>query len=165
VNDRAADVRTDAGVDPGLVPPRSSTRPRRWDVTLAIAVGGVLGAVARYGVSVAWPHAPGAFPWATFSINVAGCVLIGALMAVLTEVVGRPHRLARPFLGVGVLGGFTTFSTYTVDVQRLIADGHTFVALVYLFGTVAAALVAVQSGIVAARFFTRPRTRRLGARP
>jgi CrcB protein len=160
MRDHGVEVRTDAGVDARAVLPRSSTRPRRWDVTVAIAVGGVLGALVRSSVSAAWPHAPGAFPWATFSINVAGCALIGALMAVVTEVVGRPHRLARPFLGVGVLGGFTTFSTYTVDIQRLITDGHPLVALADLFGTLGAALIAVQVGIVAVRLFTRPRTRR-----
>jgi CrcB protein len=66
--------------------------------------------------------------------------------------------LARPFLGIGVLGGFTTFSTYTADAQRLIADGPTLSALVYLLGTVAAALVAVQIGVVAARLLNRLRT-------
>jgi CrcB protein len=131
-----------------------------WDVTLTIAAGGALGALARYAVSTAWPHTPGTFPWATFAINVVGCLLIGSLMAVLTDLVGRPHRLVRPFLGVGVLGGFTTFSTYTVDVERLISAGHPQLALADLFGTLAAALLAVQIGIVAARLFTRPRTPR-----
>lgn len=142
---------------------RSPTHPRVWDVTLTIAAGGALGALARYAVGIAWPHAAGTFPWATFAINVVGCLLIGSLMAVLTDV-GRPHRLVRPFLGVGVLGGFTTFSTYTVDVQRLIWAGHPQLALADLFGTLAAALLAVQIGIVAARLLTRPRTPR-GTRP
>jgi len=129
-----------------------------WDVALTIAVGGALGALARYAVSTAWPHAPSAFPWATFAINVTGCMLIGGLMSVLTDFAGRPHRLVRPFLGVGVLGGFTTFSTYTVEVEHLIATGHPSLALAYLFGTLATALLAVQIGIVAARLLTRPRT-------
>ena len=145
-------------------PVSRSSHPRVWDVTLTIAVGGALGALARYAVSTAWPPAPGTFPWATFAINVTGCLLIGSLMAVLTDFAGRPHRLIRPFLGVGVLGGFTTFSTYTVEAQRLISAGHPQLALAYLFGTLAAALVAVQIGIVAARLLTRPRTRR-GSRP
>ena len=136
----------------------SSTHPPVWDVALTIAVGGALGALARYAVSTAWAHAPSAVPWATFAINVSGCMLIGSLMSVLTDFAGRPHRLIRPFLGVGVLGGFTTFSTYTVEVQRLISAGHPQLALAYLFGTLAAALVAVQIGIVAARLLTRPRT-------
>ncbi|RYV50110.1 fluoride efflux transporter FluC [Pengzhenrongella frigida] len=137
---------------------RTPTRPRVWDVTLTIAAGGALGAMARYGVATAWPHAPGAFPWATFGVNVLGCLLIGALMVVLTEIVGRPHRLTRPFLGVGILGGFTTFSTYAVEVDRLVAGGQLELALAYLFGTVAAALLAVQVGIVATRLATRALT-------
>lgn len=164
MNDRVAEVKTDTDGDLSVAQRRVSTRPQVLDVTLTIALGGALGAIARYGVSTAWPHAPGGFPWATFTIDVAGCLLIGALMVVLTEVAGRPHRLVRPFLGVGILGGFTTFSTYTVEVQRLIAGGHPFLASAYLFGTVGAALVAVQIGIIAARLLTRPRTRK-GTRP
>lgn len=135
---------------------------RNWDVPVAIALGGALGAVARYGVSTAWTHAPNGLLVATFATNVTGCFLIGVLMVFLTEVAGRPHRLIRPFLGVGILGGFTTFSTYTVEVQRLLAGGHAPLALLYLFGTLGAALVAVQLGIIAARLLAR--TRR-GRRP
>ena len=164
MNDQMAEVETGIGADLSVARSRFSTRPQVWDVTLAIALGGALGAIARYGVGAAWPPAPGTFPWSTFAINVTGCLLIGVLMVVLTEVAGHPHRLARPFLGIGVLGGFTTFSTYTAEAQRLIADGHTLSALVYLLGTVAAALVAVQIGVVAARLLNRLRTWK-GTRP
>jgi len=71
---------------------RRTARPR-LDVLAVIAGGGVLGAEARYGVSVMVPHAPTAFPWSTLLINAAGCVLIGVLMVVITEVT-TPHRLA-----------------------------------------------------------------------
>ena len=164
MNDQVAEVETGIGADLSVARRRFSTRPQVWDVTLAIALGGALGAIARYGVGAAWPPAPGTFPWSTFAINVTGCLLIGVLMVVLTEVAGHPHRLARPFLGIGVLGGFTTFSTYTAEAQRLIADGHTLSALVYLLGTVAAALVAVQIGVVATRLLNRLRTWK-GTRP
>lgn len=137
---------------------RPRTRTPVWDVTLMIAVGGALGAVARSSLAAAWPHEPDGFPWATFSVNVLGCLAIGALMVVLTEIVGRPHRLTRPFLGVGVLGGFTTFSTYAVETQHLVAAGNPELALGYLFGTVTAALLAVQVGIVIARLTTRALT-------
>lgn len=137
---------------------RAPTRPRRWDVVLTIAVGGALGAMARYGVAATWPHAPGTFPWATFGVNVLGCLLIGSLMVVLTEIGGRPHPLTRPFLGVGLLGGFTTFSTYAVETERLVAGGDPQLALLYLFGTLAAALLAVQVGVVATRIATRALT-------
>ena len=149
------DTATDPGLDQTMQARRSRTRPWVWDVPVTIAAGGALGAIARSAVSTAWPHAPGTFPWSTFAIDVGGCLLIGALMVVLTEIAGRPHRLIRPFLGVGILGGFTTFSTYAVEVQRLIAVGNPQLALAYLFGTVAVALVAVQLGVVAARLSHR----------
>ncbi|ONI69980.1 chromosome condensation protein CrcB [Kribbella sp. ALI-6-A] len=113
----------------------------------AIAAGGVVGALARYGLAEAWPHQAGGFPWATFVTNVAGCFLIGVLLARITP---RSHQLLRPFLGTGVLGGFTTFSTFAVDTDRLL-PGHAVVALVYFFGTLAAALVAVWAGDRVAR--------------
>ncbi|MCD0453515.1 fluoride efflux transporter CrcB [Actinocorallia sp. API 0066] len=107
-----------------------------------VALGGALGALARYGITLALPHEPGAFPWATFLTNVLGCALIGVLMVVVTEV-SRAHPLVRPFLGVGVLGGFTTFSTYVVEFQHSMAAGRPVTGLLYLVGTLAAALTAV----------------------
>ena len=65
--------------------------------------------------------------------------------------VWRPHRYARPFLGIGVLGGFTTFSTYTADTRALLLDNQVPLALVYLFGTLVVALVATAAGVVVAR--------------
>jgi CrcB protein len=110
-------------------------------VLAAISVGGVLGALARYGLGTAWPHPASGFPWATFVINVTGCLLIGVLMVIVTDVV--PHRrLVRPFLGVGVLGGYTTFSTYIVDIHR----APPWIALVYLSTTLIAAVLAVWAG-------------------
>ena len=118
---------------------------RDLPVLATVAAGGVLGALARYGVSSAWPHEPGGFPWATFGI--------GVLLVMITEI-RSTHRLTRPFLGTGVLGGYTTFSTYAVETERLLSD-HPVTALVYLFGTAAAALVAVQAGVVLARALGR----------
>ena len=92
-------------------------------VLAAIAVGGILGSEARYALGLALPHAAGAFPVATAIINVSGSLALGALMVVLTELV-TPHRLVRPLLGVGVLGGYTTFSTPMVDVQQLLRAGR-----------------------------------------
>ncbi|MET7286629.1 fluoride efflux transporter CrcB [Streptomyces sp. NPDC005573] len=119
-------------------------------VVAVVAAGGALGAMARYALALAWPTAPGAFPWATFWTNVAGCAVIGVFMVLITEV-WRPHHLVRPFFGTGVLGGFTTFSTYAVDARRLVADGHVRVGLAYLAVTLLAALTAVWLGAAAAR--------------
>jgi CrcB protein len=111
-------------------------------VLAAIAVGGAGGAVARYLIGQAWPTPAGAFPFSTLAINVVGCALIGVLMVLTTEVWSR-RRLVRPFLGTGVLGGFTTFSTYAVGIQQLVTDAHPGTAMVYLVLTPMGALLAV----------------------
>jgi fluoride exporter len=121
---------------------RSETTPHEWDLLAAVVVGGILGAWARYGLSVALPHRPAAFPWSTVVINLSGCALIGMLMVVLLELT-TPHRLARPFLGVGVLGGYTTFSTFAVDADRLLHAHRPLVALAYVVLTLLGGLVAV----------------------
>ena len=107
-----------------------------------VSLGGIIGSLARYGLAEAFPHGPGDFPWATFVTNVLGCFAIGVLLARLTP---RSHPLLRPFLGTGILGGFTTFSTFAVDTEKLL-HGHVVVALVYYFGTVTAAMLAAALG-------------------
>lgn len=130
--------------------PAGRSRRRRWDVALVIAAGGAIGGGARWTVNEAWPPTPGRFPWATFIENVSGCLILGALMVFLLDV-WRPHRYARPFLGIGVLGGFTTFSTYTADTRALLLDSQVPLALVYLFGTLIVAMAATWTGVVVAR--------------
>jgi len=115
-----------------------------------VSLGGILGAEARYAVSFWLPHAPTRLPVGTWLVNTSGCFLIGVLMVVVTELTS-PHRLVRPFLGVGVLGGYTTFSTATVEVQQLALHGRAGPALGYLLGTVLAALVAVTAGLTMTR--------------
>jgi len=112
-------------------------------VLCVIALGGGLGALARYGLTIALPTPPGHFPWATFVTNVSGCFLIGVLMV----LVAGAHRLVRPFLGVGVLGGFTTFSTYAVEIHGLLRPGTLGIAFLYLAGTLVCALLAVLTGV------------------
>ena len=122
----------------------SQGRRRRGDapVLAVIAVGGAAGASARYLIGQAWPTPAGALPLSTLAINILGCALIGVLMVLITDVwSSRP--LLRPFLGTGVLGGFTTFSTYAVDIQRLFAGAHPAAALLYLTITPVGALLAV----------------------
>lgn len=142
-----------AGVDPDVdlrVPAqRRELRAHPWAVLGSISAGGVAGALARYGLSAAFPHQPGRFPWATFAVNVSGCLLIGVLMVLVSQVWTR-WSLARPFLGVGVLGGFTTFSTYVVEIQRAVAAGAAGTGLLYLAATVFAALLAVWGGTLVA---------------
>jgi CrcB protein len=111
-------------------------------VLTVIAVGGAIGAAARYLIGQLWPTPTGSFPMSTLAINVLGCALIGVLMVLITDV-WRRQRLVRPFLGTGVLGGFTTFSTYAVDIQRLVAGAHVATAFLYLAATPVSALLAV----------------------
>jgi fluoride exporter len=115
-----------------------------------IAAGGVVGALARYGLSELLPHAPGAWPLATWLTNVSGCLLLGVLMVLVTEV-WPAKRYLRPFVGVGVLGGFTTFSTAMVDVRALVSAGEPALGLLYLGGTVVTAVLATAAGWFATR--------------
>lgn len=110
-------------------------------VVAAVACGGAIGALARYAVALAWPTPADGFPWATLATNVTGCALMGMLMVAITELwVG--HRLLRPLLGTGVLGGYTTFSTFAGDVDNLAGSGQVASALAYLLATPVAALLA-----------------------
>lgn len=122
-------------------------------ILLVIALGGGLGALARFGLSRWLPTEPGRFPWGTFVTNVLGCLLIGVLMVLVTEVL-QAHPLVRPFFGVGVLGGFTTFSTYAVETQGLLKPGTVVLAFVYLAGTVIVAMLAVLAGVWLTRSIT-----------
>ncbi|WFE53968.1 MULTISPECIES: CrcB family protein [unclassified Micromonospora] len=139
------DPRTDPDVDLRVPADRGELTAHPATTLAAIAVGGVLGALARAGLQHAAPHSPTGFPWATFGINTSGCLLIGVLMAVLGHLDGGPP-LARPFLGVGVLGGFTTFSAYAVDIQQALVAGAPGTALAYLAATLLGALAAVGLG-------------------
>jgi fluoride exporter len=140
-------------VDPDVDLHVPAQRAQRWaDPALlgVIAAGGVLGAEARFALERAFPAPAGGWPVATWVINVAGSLLIGVLMVVVTEVV-TPHRLVRPFLGVGILGGFTTFSTAMVEVVALLRDGALLLGFGYLVGTAVSALLAVALGAVVTR--------------
>ena len=134
--------------------PAPATRRHAWrtqaPIVAVVALGGAVGATARYAWALWWPAQPGGFPWATFWTNVVGCAVIGVFMVVITDV-WAAHRLVRPFFGTGVLGGFTTFSTYAVDIQKLVDSGHPRTGLAYLAATLVAALTAVWLAVVTAR--------------
>lgn len=130
-------------------------------VLLAVSAGGVVGALGRYGLGKALDES--SWPWSTWVVNGSGCLLIGVLMALITEL-WSDQRVLRPFLVVGVLGGYTTFSTATVEVQQLVEHDRPGLGLLYLAGTVLAALLAVLVGSgVTAALLTR-RGARKGAR-
>jgi CrcB protein len=104
-----------------------------------VAVGGALGALARWALGEAFPDGSG-FPWTTFGINVAGSFVLALLPAVAAV---RRNRTLALGLGPGVLGGFTTLSTYAEQSRSLLADGRGVLAASYVLGTLAVCLAAV----------------------
>ena len=140
-------------VDPDVdlhVPAQRRARALDPAVLSVIALGGIVGTEARFALERAFPAGDGGWPFATFGINLGGSFVLGALMVVLTELTS-PHRLLRPFLGVGVLGGFTTFSTAMVEVPELMRAGQPALALLYLVGSAVGALLAAFLGVLLAR--------------
>lgn len=117
---------------------------------LAIAAGGALGAPARYEVAQIIHVAKDAFPWATFWTNVSGSFVLGFLLIVLIERY-PPTRYLRPFFATGFLGAFTTFSTFAVETDLLIKDGHVALGVVYALVSLAAGFAAVWVGMLGAR--------------
>lgn len=113
---------------------------------LLVAMGGALGAMARY-----WVYNAGPFPGqksviATFVINVAGSLLIGAMYVLVSERALLPLEW-RSFFSVGLLGAFTTYSTYSLDALQLLQQGMIGTALLYLFGTTLVCLLAAYAGV------------------
>jgi len=129
-------------------PPHTRSGPGAADIA-AIAIGGAIGSLARYGLSAAFPAGPG-FPWAIFAVNVSGSFVLGLLMVYVLDV-WPPRRFLRPFLAVGLIGGYTTFSTYAGGVMTLLTGGRLALADSYALSSVLAALVAVWCGMKAAR--------------
>jgi CrcB protein len=123
-------------------------------VLLALGCGGAVGAIARYAVTLALPISDGRFPWNTFLINVSGSLLLGFLLILMTEQFPR-GRLVRIFFGTGVIGAFTTFSTFEVDALLLFRGHHVATGLWYVAASVAAGLVALWLGIAIARLLIR----------
>ena len=118
---------------------------------LAVAVGGALGAMARYAVSIwVFNYSSDKFPYATLSVNVLGSFIMGILFVIIVERAALPAEM-RSLLMVGFLGAFTTFSTFSLDALSLWQNGHLFVALVYVLATVVLCLVAISSSIWLAR--------------
>lgn len=119
------------------------------------ALGGALGAGARYLVNLAaalW--LPPGFPWATFIVNVAGSFLMGLVIAGLLPAFGHAPHL-RTFLATGVLGGFTTFSAFSLDAWTLIERQQFALLGAYVIGSVTLAVVALVAGLEVARVALR----------
>ena len=121
------------------------TREGKALAYVLVAAGGALGALARAGVAGLLPRAADGWPWATLVVNLLGCLLLGGLLAVLA--VRRPDAERLPvFLGAGVLGGFTTFSAFALEVTDLVAAGRPAAAAGYGAASVLGGVCAVAAG-------------------
>jgi CrcB protein len=144
----------DPDLDTGLEADLDADQGRRgWriqpDVVAVIAVGGMAGATARYAIVRAIPTSTGRFPWATFLTNISGSFVLGFLLVLLLERF-PPTRYLRPFLTTGIIGAYTTMSTYMVETALLFKDGHPATALLYVFGSLVVGLALTYAGIEAA---------------
>jgi fluoride exporter len=117
---------------------------------LLAALGGAVGALARWGVAEALPRPDGGWPWATLLANLTGCLLMGVLLGALATRDPEPAWV-RPFLAVGVLGGYTTYSAFAVEVVDLADAGAVAGALGYVLASVVGGVLAVAAGVRAVR--------------
>jgi CrcB protein len=123
-------------------------------VIALVFVGGCVGGLLRYAVTTHWPDGVGAFPWATFGVNVAGAFVLAVVVELAAELHPRWVYL-RPLLGAGLCGALTTFSSIVVSVDRLVAHGHATLAVEYLVATVAAGVAAGALGLAGTRWVAR----------
>jgi len=120
-------------------------------IVFGVALGGALGASARYGVDkLIEQRSSAVFPWATFTINATGCFLIGLVTAALVERAHLPAWL-RVGVVVGVIGGYTTFSTFAQEALELGEVHHVLAAAGYVIVSVAVGIVAVYAGTLVGR--------------
>ena len=119
-------------------------------LVLAVAAGGAAGSVARYGVALLAERAGAGFPWGTLAVNVAGSLLLGALVRHLAVPPGAAPAALPLALTVGLCGGFTTFSTFSLDLLRLLQSGAAGRAALYAAASVGLSLAAVWAGFTLA---------------
>lgn len=118
---------------------------------LLVGIGGVLGCLARYAVSVGVGSMPNGFPLGIFVINVIGSTAMGVLIGVLAKTTPQYQNEIRLFVAVGMLGGFTTFSSFSLDAITLIERGDFLLAAIYIVGSVILSLAGLWLGLSAIR--------------
>jgi CrcB protein len=111
----------------------------------AVALGGAIGSLARYGLSLWGASLDTRLPWGTFAANALGCLVMGAVMYLVVERQTMPEGL-RLLLAVGLLGGLTTFSTFSYEAFALLRQGHTGPAGLYLVGSLLVGLGGAAAG-------------------
>jgi CrcB protein len=122
-------------------------------IAVGIAVFGALGALARYGVDgISRQRLGSGFPWGTFAVNIVGSLAIGLVFALVLGRAEVPDWLKLSITS-GFLGGFTTFSAFSLQTHRLLAEGASGLAIAYVVGSVIAGLAAVAVGVLIGRSF------------
>jgi fluoride exporter len=129
----------------------------RTDILLAISAGAALGAPARYGLTQLIGSTASGFPLATVVINVSGSLLLGMFL-ILTIERFPPTRYVRPFFATGLLGSYTTFSTFAVETDLLLRDGHVATAVAYTAASLLLGLGAAWAGMAIGRTLPNRRT-------
>jgi CrcB protein len=124
--------------------------PSRIGVLAAVAAGGAVGTILRYELALAEPVASGRFPWATFTANIVGAVLLGILLTLFVDS-WAPTRYLRPFAAVGVCGGLTTFSTWMVESVLLVRADAAGTAALYVVLSLVAGVAGVALGVIGTR--------------
>jgi CrcB protein len=151
-SDEISQIPMDPDLDPRLDPMAPGgahdPNPHRRATLAVIACGGALGTAARYAIDTLLSIESGDVPVASLSVNLSGSLMLGFIVVLLIERF-PPSRFLRPFLGVGFLGSYTTYSAFAVDTAVLFNDGHLAVALVYAAATLLGGVVAAGVGIVA----------------
>ncbi|HYN55753.1 MAG TPA: CrcB family protein [Motilibacterales bacterium] len=132
-------------MEPAAPSPASRPIPPAWLVYLAVFAGGMLGGATRYLIDLVIPAQPGQVPWGILGINLLGAF---ALALLLSGWVRRGHVTHpwRPFLATGLLGSFTTWSTFMADTYRLVVEGAEALAVSYVLGATALGVGAAALG-------------------
>jgi CrcB protein len=144
----------DDGIALPIDPDAESFEGRQHRVSAAtlavIAIGGMIGATARYGIARWLSVESGRFPWATFWTNLSGSFVLGFVLVVLVERFPAA-RLVRVFVATGIIGAFTTMSTFAVETALLVDDGKASTAAVYVTASVIGGITLAVAGIALAR--------------
>lgn len=120
---------------------------------LLVGIGGALGAMARFAAGSAIGALPNGFPLATALINIVGSIAMGLLIGVLARTTPQYQNEIRLFVAVGVFGGFTTFSSFSLDAITLIERGDFLLAAFYIVGSVLLSIAGLWLGLAATRVF------------
>lgn len=135
-------------IDPDLPADTAGTSAT---VVALVGAGGFIGAWGRYELGLAWPTPAGHVPWATFTINTSGAFLLGLVLTMLVRR-GRHNHLFRPFFCVGVLGAWTTMSTFAVEADLLVRGHRLANAFAYTAATVLIGIAVAWLGVVIGRW-------------